>query len=432
MPGFQFLSLDQLEKNIDVLLSKVEEKHKGKVATDPRSAHVALIKQVRAQLKNVTHVPNKEIENEANKKARKELHAQWQAKIADSKQLADIEEKTKDQIALLNKINAEELKLRIERNALAKFIKKYRAEKTVSDVASSHILNDQERAVILTGMLLSIKKSIENVEYGPSLTNKLISAAAWISGGKNEASNSVFFRGVDEAIGNTGENKIDEKEAEKAIKTYNQYVGVIEELKAKLKQMEEGKVKLKHVDTKVKQRVYGSHLDHVLELDRGDVLLDTAEEKARYKKYTESQLAYSKFKSDINPLINESVQQGLSHVKLEDENIDKTRFVTTDKTRFVTDESLAKLPNGQPAKNKTIRDNVDPTHYMTGVTLAPVAKGDKEVKWTAEQEKSVFAASMSFFAKGGLKQQIESQSKLKHVVEPKKPEVISCRPGGKR
>lgn len=423
MPGFQFLSLDQLEKNIDALLSKVEEKHKGKVATDPRSAHVALIKQVRAQLKYVTHVPNKEIENEANKKARKELHAQWQAKIADANQLADIDEKTQDQIALLNKINAEELKLRIERNALSKFKKKYRSETTVSDVASLHILNDQDRAVILTGMLLSIKKSIENVEYGPSLTNKLISAAAWISGGKNDASNSVFFRGVDEAIGNTGENKIDEKEAEKAIKTYNQYVGVIEELKAKLKQMEEGKVKLKHVETKVKQRVYGSHLDHVLELDRGDVLLDTAEEKARYKKYTESQLAYSKFKSDINPLINESVQQGLKHVDV----VEKHGVLHT-----VTDEAVAKLPNGKPALNKTIRDNVDPTHYMNGVTLPPVAKGDKEVKWTAEQEKSVFAASMSFFAKGGLKQQIESQSKLKHVVEPKKPEVTSCRPGGKR
>lgn len=415
MPSFQFLSVKQLDANIVKLLSDVYESHKGDVETHPRNAQIELIGHVLDHLKYVTEVPDLAGEKEANKNHRRDLHKQWQEKTKQIEELDAIAEKTTEQVALLKKLNEEQKKLQIERQALSNFIKnKFRNQSATEDQYRDHVLTDENRSEIITGMLLAIKKSIETVEYGDTYKNKAISAFAWIVGKKNDPMNSVLYRGIDAAIGITAENKLDDVSAKKALNEYNQFTAVIEELKAKQAQLAEGKATLKKVEEKDKKYrdplYFLTVADHVLASNRGDLLLDTAEEKARYNRYTESELAYLNFKGDINPLINDSVQQGLSHV----DAVEKHGALHT-----VTDAAHAKLPNGKTAKNKTIRDNEDPTHYMTGVTL-PV--GNESVVLDADQQKSAYANSMKFFAKNGAKQQLEKANKLKHVVVEPKPQ----------
>lgn len=402
MPGFQFLSFKQLDESIVALLSKVFEKHHNEKTElqEPRKAQVELIGQVIDGLKRMTVVPDKDAENAANTKARRALYDQWREKVQQIKELEDIREKSAEQQELLKKLEADRVKLQTERDAMSRFISKYRNEFSISDEAKAKVLTDEQRALIITGMLLSIKKAIE-VEYS-GYKNAFLSYIK-----KNDPSNSILYAGIDAAIGVTAENKLDADDAKRALAAYNQFVGVMEELK------KFDKAKLKKVESKVKDPLYFMTVADHVEVERhGDLLLDTAEEKARYKKYVESELAYLNFKSDVNPLINENVQVGLQHV----DAVEKQGQLHT-----VTDQAHAKLPNGKLAKNKTIRDNEDATHYMAGASL-PADTDGTSVKWTADEQKTAYANTMKFFAKGGVKSQLEAGHKLKHVVPEPKPQ----------
>ncbi|MBX3709903.1 MAG: hypothetical protein KIT56_10890 [Gammaproteobacteria bacterium] len=204
MPTFNFLSPDDLEKNLAELIEKVSSKHEEDKSqlTGRREVQVNLLGKVNDLLKIIMIPPdkNKQKAQNANKLIQYGEELQKFNEIEASTKLSEA------QLELKKKISA-------EKNALIKFMNSFpdneeelfqeqeRLSPEQEEKIKKKITADEQRSEAITGLLFSIKDEIED-QYKKNITSLAGATNALISLWKpNNPKNSALYSGIDEAIG---------------------------------------------------------------------------------------------------------------------------------------------------------------------------------------------------------------------------------------
>jgi hypothetical protein len=265
----------------------------------------------------------------------------------------------------------------------------------LSEEQNDKLLNDEQRSLIITGAFLQIKCEIEK-EY----SGKFNKALSFIK--KNDPTNSELYNNIDQTIGISTDNPMDEDTKNEAIKTYNQFVGIIEHVKKFHEEVKpSNQPKLIKVNTNVNDHLYiYDNYEKLVENNHADELMDTAEEKQRYKQFIAIQA--------FQPAIRSFDQSTLKHVNTIEKKSDP-KLKTGD---------LVELAKGQKSKNKKIEDNSEETAYMTGLTR-PADKNGEVVVLQEKDQKLLYAQANHFF--NHVQKKLESKVALKHVKPESKP-----------
>lgn len=206
-------------------------------------------------------------------------------KVADVKELDEKQVLLKKELVLLEEQNAQKKvledientvasrkKFEQERTALLKFKDSFEEEAELSDEQKAKALTDEQRSVIVTGVLLNIESEIK-LEYSGAV-NKLISLVK-----TNKPENSVLFAGIRPVIGETPDNKLDAKSEKQARDAAAQFVAT-----ARLVRQFEP-AKLKKTTTAVKEaRLVMEDSQNSTLLNPGKSLLEQAKDKALSEK----------------------------------------------------------------------------------------------------------------------------------------------------
>lgn len=390
--NFHFLPFQELEARLITLISKVYEKHKtDKTQISPtREAQLKLLTDIYDRLKKIANI-----------------EADREKLLAEIKEDLLTIENTLTELIKISEPN-EELKVNIK-NLIKK---KQSLEKLIKTSLTSDIhlnITDEIQSKIFSSALLFIKNEIAK-EYSGYL---------W---GWRDPNHSSVYAGIDQAMGVTDENKLTVSDIKEILSLFHLHINSVELVRkfdiAKLKHLKDEQKRIR--DPKF---IYDLTAN-VVENGHGDLLLDTPEEKERYKRFVDSELAYYVFLNEISEDIKGAKILKDKNSMEENQETSKIKM-----DNLVVSPNFAKLPNGKIAKNKTIKDNEDPEHYMVGVEM----NKPEDVWFNADQQKSFYKDKLAFFknietfshAKLGhltskaSKHQLEEQSKATKVKEEK-------------